>query len=265
MKIVYKNSLATYLSEWHAAMDAKAIAHGKPFSSLRALQPAQSLSRHEYNVCLMLELIDESLERVETTLHSQHPDYRAYSEAIVFLDAIYLFLRMLLDSVAGIIRHFYQYNEKKELPKSFDDLLKKAGKKYLPETLDSALLKCHNWFPLLKDRRDDIVHNYETYLIGFSHNSESKAITLMFSPREKSHAKLDEDLRSYIGGVLAEYQRFTDDLLDHWDEMFAKWYGIVASIASRQLTLLEGRSANILWWAYRYGGYRNKEMVVDEA
>ena len=86
----------------------------------------------------------------------------------------------------------------------------------------------------------------------------------MFSPREHSHANLDEDLRSYIGSAMAGYQSFTDDILDYWDEMFVEWYGIVRSIASRQVTLLEGRSANILLWAYRYGGYINQEMVINE-
>ena len=217
MRIIYKNSLPTYLSEWHAAMNAKAIAQGRPYSDLTTPQPAKSLSRQEYSICLMLQILEDRLVRAENTLNSPKPDFQAYAEAIVFLDAIYLFMRQLLDSVAGIVRHFHKFNEKEELPKSFDDLLKKACAKELPEKLAAALQKCQRWFPSLKDRRDDIVHHYETYLIGISKNADDKVTFHMFSPRNNSRANVDEDLRSYIGGVLADYQRLTDDILDYWD------------------------------------------------
>jgi len=247
------------------AMDAIARAKGKPSSGLRIPQPLQSLIRHEYNLCLMLELFDERLTRFETTLNSKETDYGAYSEAMGFLDAIYLFSRLLLDSAAGIVRHVYNCNKTRELPKSFDDMLKKSVKGELPNNLNTLFTGCETWFPHLKDRRDDIVHHYETYFIGFGQDSEGKMTTQQFSPRNKTHAIRDEDLRSYIGAVMAGYQRFVDSLLDHWGKMFRRWYGIVASINSRQLTILEGRSANILWWAYRYGGYKNDSMVVNES
>ena len=64
--------------------------------------------------------------------------------------------------------------------------------------------------------------------------------------------------------VMAGYQSLVDRLLDYWDEVFSCWYGIVASSNSRNSTILEGRSANILWWAYRYGGYKNDDMDVSE-
>jgi hypothetical protein len=76
----------------------------------------------------MLELFDERLKRFEATLNDERPEFGAYSEPMAFLDAIYLLSRMLLDSAAGVVRDFYKYNEKCELPKTFDDMLKKSAK-----------------------------------------------------------------------------------------------------------------------------------------
>ncbi len=247
------------------AMNVKARAMGKPSSELGIPQPLQSLIRHQYNLCLMLGLFDERLTCFEATLGDERPEFGAYSEAMGFLDAIYLISRMLLDSAAGVVRHFYKCNEKRELPKSFNVMFKKSAKGELPDNLNAVFLACETWFPHLKDRRDDIVHDYETYFIGFEQNSEGKIRTIQFSPRNKTQAIRDEDLRSYIGVVMAGYQRFVDALLNHWDTTFLRWYGIVTSINSRQPTILEGRSANILWWAYRYGGYKHDSLVVDES
>lgn len=265
MRILHKNSLSAYWSNWRIAMDAIARAKGKPPLALRIPQPLHSLIRHEYNLCIMLELFDDRLTHFEITLNTEKADYGGYSEAMGFLDAIYLFSRLLLDSAAGIVRHFYNCNRNPELPKSFDAMFKKSVRGELPDNLNTVFLGCETWFPHLKDRRDDIVHHYETYFIGFERDSGGKMTTLQFSPRSKTNSILGEDLRAYIGGVMAGYQRFIDALLDHLDKMFRCRYGIVASINSRTLTILEGRSANILWWAYRYGGYTNDIMVVDES
>jgi hypothetical protein len=265
MRILHKNCLPAYWSNWLIAMDAIARSKGEPALALRIPQPLQSLIRHEYNLCMMLELFDDRLIRFETTLNTGKADYGEYSEAMGFLDAIYLFSRLLLDSTAGIVRHFYSCNKTCELPKSFDGMFKKSVRGELPNGLNTIFLGCKMWFPRLKDRRDDVVHHYETYFIGFERDSGGKMATRQFSPRSKTNAILGEDLRLYIGGVMAGYQLFIDALLDHWDKMFRCWYGIVASINSRTLTILEGRSANILWWAYRYGGYKNDSMLVDES
>lgn len=231
----------------------------------RIPQPLQSLSRHEYNLCVLLALFDERLKRFEATINNERPEFGAYSEAMTFLDSIYLFTRMLLDSAAGIVRHYYKCNEKRDLSKSFDELLKKSEQGQLPEGLNEVFSSCDAWFSQLKERRDDIVHHYETYFIGFGQNAQGGMTVVQFSPRNKTHAARDEDLRSYLGLVMAGYQRFVDRLLDHWDVTFCRWFGIVASINSRPITIFEGRSANILWWAYRYGEYRHDALVVDES
>jgi hypothetical protein len=231
----------------------------------RAPQPFQALSRHEYNLCVLLALFDERLIKFEATMNSEKPEFGAYSEAMTFLDSIYLFTRMLLDSAAGIVRHCYKCNERRDLPKSYDDLLKKSKQGQLPEGLNEVFSSSDTWFSQLKDRRDDIVHHYETYFIGFGQNSQGGMAVVQFSPRDKTRATRDEDLRTYLGLVMAGYQRFVDRLLDHLDITFCRWFGIVASIDSRQTTILEGRSANILWWAYRYGEYRHDALLVDES
>jgi len=250
-------------------MDVKARAEGRSASGLRIPQPSQSLARHEFNLCLMLELFNECLTRFERSLKGEkvNCDYGAYSEAMAFLDAIYLFSRMLLDSAAGIVKHRYlnKSGKGRELPKSFDDMYKKSLERKLPTNLNKVFSECESWFPQLKNRRDSIVHDYETYFIGFEHNSEGGTTAVQFSHRGKSPAIGNEALHSYIGMVMAGYQSFVDRLLDYWDEMFRCWYGIIRSVNSRTLTILEGRTANILWWAYQYGGYRNDNMSVSES
>jgi len=246
-------------------MEFKAQAEGKPSSGLTVPQPVQSLMRQELNLCLMLELFDECLTRFERSLNGKKADcdYGAYSEAICFLDAIYFFSRTLMDSVAGIIKHRDIDKSKKgyELPKSFDNMYKKSIKGELPNKLNMVFSGCKTWFPQLKDRRDAIVHDYETYLIVFVQNSEGEKIARQFSPQNTPTID-DEDLRSYIGMVMAGYQCFVDKLLDYWDEMFLVWYNI--SVFRYSTTFLD-RSANILWWAYKYGGYSNDNMVVLES
>ncbi len=265
MRVEHRNCLQTYLSDWLTVVDAKARAEGKPSSGLRLPQPLQSLTRHELNLCFMLELFDEHLTRFERSLNGEKADcdHDAYFKAIASLDAIYLFSRILLDSAAGVVRHYYKYNNKgRELDKSFDDLCKKAVKGNLPNNLNKVFSQCETWFPQLKDRRDAIVHEYETHFIGFQQDSEGGTTALQFSRRRNTHAIGDEDLRSYIGMVMAGYQRFVDRLLDYWDEAFKDWYGISIPRGS---TILMGRSANMLWWACRYGGYRNDNLLISES
>ncbi len=265
MRIEHKNCISAYFSDWRTALSVMALSMGKRSSEFGIPQPLQSLARHQYSLCLMLGLFDERLTRFEATLSDERPEFGAYPEAMAFLDAIYLLSRVLLDSTAGIVRHLYKHNEKCELPKSFDKMFKMSAKENLPDNLNAVFLGCETWFPHLKDRRDDIVHHYETYFIAFEHDSVGQTTPIQFSPRNKTNAFRDEDLRSFIGDVMAGYQRFLDALLDHLDTMFPRWYSFGRSINSRTSTIFEGRSANILWWAYRHGGYRHPNLVVYES
>jgi hypothetical protein len=263
MRISHTNSIQGYVGKWLEGMNVKACVKGKPSSRLTVPQPVQSLSHHELNVCLMLELFDENLTRLEKSLNDKKTDwdYDSYFKAIAFLDAIYLFSRMLLDSAAGVVRHYYNCNNRgHELNKSFSKLYEKAVKGELPDNLNKVFSECEPWFSQFTIRRDKIVHYYETQLIGFVMNSEGKAQAMQISPTGKTEQI--KDLRSYIGMVMGGYQRFVDGLLDYWDEMFIVWYGFRGG---RITSILEGRRANILWWAYQYGEYRNDNMVVSES
>jgi len=257
---MHKNCLSAYLGDLKMAMDVYARAAGKPSSRLGIPQPLQSLMRHENNLCLMLWHFDECLKQFEENRN----DFGAYAEAMAFLDVIYLISRMLLDVVAGVVKHYYKCNDKCDLPKSFNEMLKWSAKKgKLPDNLDAVFSGCETWFRELRTRRDNIVHHYETYFIVFEQNSKGRKTPMQFSPLNQTPAMNNEDLRAYIGGVMAGYQRFIDALLNHWDTTFQRWYGFGRSPNSRASTILEGRRANILWWAYQYGGYRHDNLVIE--
>jgi hypothetical protein len=214
----------------------------------------------------MIELFDEHLTRFERSLNGEKADcdFDAYFKATAFLDAIYFFSRMLLDCAVGIVRHrdLDKSEKGREFPKSFDDMYKKSVKGELPDKLNTVFSECKTWFPELKDRRDAIVHEYETYFIVSGQDSKGEKTAQQFSPLRNTQAISDGDLRSYIGMVMAGYQSFVDRLLDYWDEMFRSWYGMSSS---RNSTILAGRRGNILWWAYRYGGYRNDNLLIGES
>ncbi len=270
MEITHKNCLIGYLSHWQSAMqvrdavqNSRAIAAGLP-------QPVKSFTRREYGICLMLELLDDRLKRVEHLVKDIQPGQdigpfsKGYSEAMTFTDTIYIFLRSLLDDVSGIIEFFYKSNKMAGIPKSFSDLLKKAKTGQVPEDLIYILQPCQDWFPKLKKYRDDVVHEYETNLIGFVMNPRKGGWTsIQFSG--KTHGdkeKVGVGIRANLGVLLMNYQCFIDDLLDLWDRQSFEWYGIVSSRNSRPSTILQGRSGNMLFWAVDYGGYRDKEMII---
>jgi hypothetical protein len=247
-------------------MNVMARAKGELSSGLTFSQPVQSVMRQELNLCLMLELFDERLTRFERSLTGDRAncDFGAYAEAMAFLDATYLFSRMLLDCAVGVVTHrdLDKSEKGRALPKSFGEMYKRSVKGELPSRLNTVFLECKTWFPGLKDRRDAIVHHYETYFIVFGQNSKGEKTARQFSPIGGSQVAREEDLRSYIGMVMAGYQTFVDGLLDYWDEMFARWYGMSVF---RDSTTLVGRRGNILWWAYRYGGYRNDSLLINES
>ena len=258
------------------AVGLHARAGKKPIVELQ-LRPLSALVRQEYNLCFMLELLDKRLEAMRSV--KDRKDYNskahletlccAYAEALCCVDAVYIFTRLLLDCAAGIVRHLHQFFNGDSLPKkSFADMYKKSLKKQLPGGLNTVFSTAMEWFPELKDRRDNIIHHYEVYLIGFERDSEGGTKFIQFStrvaatrtPNASEGLAEGEDIKSYVGKVMAGYQQLVDHLLDHWDEVFRNRFGSV-----RSRTILEGRVANMLWWAHRYGGYRNANMVIEGA
>ena len=272
MEITYKSCLIDYLSHWQSAMKAReAVQNGRTFVP-RFPQPVRSFIRREYGICLMLELLDDRLKQIEHFVKDIdfckdiEPFSKGYHEAMTFMDTTYIFLRSLFDDVSGIIEYIYKSNKVSGVPKSFSDLLKKAKTGQIPDDLICILRPCQDWFPTLKKDRDDIVHDYETNLIGLvMHPRRGGWTSIQFSGKTR---RVMENpgvgIRANLGALLANYQKFIDDLLDLWDKIFFEWYGIVSSHNSRPSCILEGRSANMLLWAVDYGGYTDKKMTISQ-
>jgi len=272
MVITHKNGLIGYLSHWQYAMKAKKVVQKNTGTFLVGLpQPVRSYERRKYGICLMLELLDDRLKQIENFVKdvelgkNNSPFSKGYSEAMTFMDTAYILLRSLLDDLSGIIEYFYKSNKIAGIPKSFSDLLKKAKAGHVSEGLVYVLQPCQDWFPKLKKERDDIVHDYETNFIRFVKNPRNgegqfirfsgKTIDVMENGGVGIHKNL--------GVVLANYQRFIDDLLDLWDRELMEWHRIVSSRNSRPSSILEGRSANMLLWAVDYGRYIDEEMIIS--
>lgn len=275
IRIVHKNDLRTYLSDWKICMNMMSNIISKSASKVEGQRyhiagipkPFESFSFNSDDLTILLTHLDNRLRVLEESsiTPSQFP-YQAYAEAKVFLKACYLFFSILLDDVAGIIEYFYKKNEPGvRVKKRFSDLLNMAQKDELHSRELSKLIKGASlWFPELTRRRDDLVHKYETLLISSKHNQDGKSIAGQFSTKESPTIKY-EDIREYFGFVLCEYHKFIDKLLDHLDEEFEVWYGIVQGGASRTTSIIEGTAGIMLWWAYKYGNYRHKDLVVIES
>lgn len=269
IRITHKNDLRAYLGDWKTQMGILyiTIAKRKPEESkryhmTRIPKPIESFSFNSNDFSILLRYLDNTLRILEETpvTPSEFP-YQAYAETRVFLKAFFIFLRILLDDLSGIIEYFYKTNERLDLPESFDDLLKKADKSKLPEDLSKLLRPRRSWFQELKKTRDDLIHYYDSILISFKQNGEGRNVVGHFNIKGRT-PYIHEDTRKYIGLVLSEYQELIDDLLDHFDERFKDWYGIVRGKTSRTTSIIEGDIT--LWWAYKYGNYRDQALQVDE-
>lgn len=275
IRIVHKNDLGAYLGDWKAHMNmmsdhiSRRVSkeEGQHYRITRYPKPFESFASNSYDLSVLLTYLDDRLIALEETpvVPNQFP-YQDYAEAKVFLKSCYVFFLVLLDDIAGIIEYFYKKNEPTvEVKKRFSDLLGKANKGKLSCRELSDLLKgANSWFPEVMRRRDELVHKYETLLISLRQNKDSRNITGQFSTKE-IHTRDYEDIRDYFGFVFCEYHKFIDSLLDHLDSKFMIWYGIVQGESSRTTSIIEGAGGIILWWAYRYGGYRHKGLQVIES
>jgi len=260
ISVVHKNDLSAYLGDWKNVMNI--ILKAQPPVSLP--QTLISFSNNTYDLSLMLAYLDDKLTVLEETpITPSQFNYQAYAEARVFLKASYLFFRILLDDVSGIIKYFYNKNEPKVgVKKSFNDLLKKAKNGKLPEDLSKLLERSISWFPEMRKRRTDLEHYYESLLISFKQGEDGKNILGHFSTM--GHTSSDyENIRGYFGFILSEYQTLIDNLLDHFDTKFRDWYGIVQGKSGRTSSIMSGCVAIPLWWAYKYGNYRDEDLQVN--
>ncbi len=274
VRIVHNNDLNAYLGDWKTNMNMMSDAitrrvskeEGERYRITRHPKPFESFSFNCQDFSILLTYLDDNLRVIEETpiTANQFP-YQAYAESKVFLKICYIFFLVLLDDLAGIIEYFYKKNEPTvEVKKKFNDLLGKANKDSLLSSELAELVKTTNsWFPEVKKRRDDLVHQYETLLISFKQNPDGGNIAGQFSTKE-IHTRDYEDIREYFGSVLCEYYEFINKLLDHFDNKFYTWYGIVRGKSSRTTSIIEGNAGIMLWWAYRYGNYRNDDLRVIE-
>ncbi len=271
IRITHKNNLRTYLSDWETQMGILYITiakrepeESKRYYMTRIPKPIESFSFNSDDFSILLRYLDNTLKTLEETpvTPSVFP-YQAYAEARVFLKAFFIFLRILLDDLAGIIDYFYKTNERLDLSKGkgFNRLLNEVDKSKLTEDLSKLLRQRRSWFQELRKTRDGLVHRYDSILISFTQNGEGRNVVGHFKIKERT-PHVHEDTRKYIGLALSEYQRLIDDLLDHFDDRFKDWYGIVRGKTSRTTTIIEGDIT--LWWAYKYGNYRNQTLKVDE-
>jgi hypothetical protein len=226
-------------------------------------QELVSLSDNTHDLSVMLSYLDVKLTILEETplIAGQQIDNLAYAEARSFLKVCYLLVRILFDDISGVIKYFYDNNVPNSgVAKSFNSLFNKVKNGTLPKDLSTLLKQTIIYFPEMRSRRVDLEHNYESLLVSFRQDEEGKTILGHFSMKQRP-IKEYEDIRQYFGSVLCEYQILIDNLLDHFDTKFVDWYKFKPH---RDLNILPGYAGIMLWWAYKYGKYRHKDLVVIE-
>ena len=261
LKIIHHQSdLIGYVSEWRLTMN-HVLKIQPPIDIPQALV---SLGDNTHDLSLMLSYLHAKLTILEETplIAGQQIDYQAYSEARSFLKVCYLLIRILFDDVSGVIKYFYDKNEPNSgVTKSFETLLNKAKKGNLPKDLSILLSQTIEHFPEMRKRRVDLEHDYESMLVSFRRDEDGKTIPGHFGTKERN-TKEYGDIRQYFGFILSEYQKLIDNILDHFDTKFMDWYRFKPPRASK--IIAEGYAGIMLWWAYKYGNYRPKDLVVIE-
>jgi len=261
LKIIHHQSdLNYYISEWRLTMN-HVLKIQPPVDIPQALV---SLGDNTRDLSVMLSYLDVKLTILEETPHKagQQIDYQAYSDARTFLKICYLLVRILFNDVAGVIKYFYDKNEPNSgVTISFNDLLKNAKNGKLPKDLSILLGQTIVHFPIMRGRRDDLEHYYESLLISFRQDEDGKTIPGHFGTKGRT-TKEYGDIRQSFGSILCEYQNLIDNILDHFDAKFMDWYGFQPPRAST--ISAEGYAGIMLWWAYKYGNYRHEDLQVSE-
>jgi len=266
MTITHINVLSAYLTDW--SVKIRLLPQIKKVATIPVKEYAnifRAISMGERDINTLLRLIDERLRILEkrplpTVGNIKDFDFTADVETIVLLKALYVQVRIYLDAISGVIRYFHRQTN---LPKSFNDLLKKLGTQAIPADLSQVLSPALNWFKEFKDTRDNLVHQYEDFLLLFTGEENERSIHYASLSKINCNKAFDYgDIRSCVGKLLKNIQMMIDDLLDYFDEKFFEWYGFVQSSISRNRTIFEG--AYMLYWAYKYGGYNHPELHVQE-
>jgi hypothetical protein len=257
--VQHQNSLTGYISNWRLSMNQ--MLRARP--PIDIPQELVSLIDNTHDLSVMLSYLDANLATLEETplVAGQQFDDSAYAQARSFLKVCYLLVRIIFDDISGVIKYFYDENEPNSgVTKSFDTLLGKARNGKLPEDLSRLLKQTIVYFPEMRSRRVDLEHDYESLLISFRRNEAGKTVLGHFSTK-RHPTKEYEDIRQYFGCILCEYQTLIDRLLDHFDTKFVDWYRFKPH---RNLSIFQGYAGIMLWWAYKYGNYRHKDLIITE-
>jgi len=264
MEAIHKNDLSAYLSDWKMKMEmmnkSSKIGKNKPQPIPKTFQ---AIFIQTTDLWIVLRYLDSKLKILENNKLPFSEKYQDYADAIVFLKVTYMFYRILLDTLAGVIAYFYKKNERINLPHSFHDLLKKSKNwQKFPNDLNFIFEKAHIWFPEFKERRVDLVHHYKSFLILLKKNKSGEYILEHSNRSYGNKFKNFGEIREYIGFLLCVYQQLIDDLLDHFDTKFKDWYGIIAGRSSRTQGSREGDM--LWWWAVKYGNYKHSDLKIKE-
>lgn len=261
MEAIHKNDLSTYLSDWKTMNRFSKIGKNKPQAIPKEFK---AIFTQTTELWIVLRYLDSKLRILENNKLPFSEKYQDYADAIVFLKVTYIFYRILLDTLAGIIKYFYKKNEGINLQYIFDDPHdpKNKKKEKVPKDLSIILKKVHTWFPEIKERRDKLVHQCESFLILIEKNKSGKNILKHSNMPYGNKLKNFGGIREYIGFLLCVYQQLIDDLLDHFDIKFKEWYGIIAGRSIRTQTCKVGDM--LWWWAAKYGNYKHPDLKIKE-
>ena len=264
MEAIHKNDLSIYLSDRKMQMEIvnklSKIGKNKPQTIPKDFQ---AISEHTKDLWIVLSYLDSKLKILENNKLPLSEKYQDYVDAAVFLKCTYIFYRILLDTIARIIRYFYRENEGIKLPCSlFMPPDKSKKRENIPKDLSVILNKVYIWFPVVKDRRDDLVHDCESFLILFEGNKSGMNMLKHSNITSKKGIKSFGRIREYIGFLLCVYQQLIDGLLDHFDTKFKDWYKIIAGRSSRTQTQREGDM--LWWWAVKYGNYKHPDLKIKQ-
>ena len=265
MQSIHKNNLSAYLSDWKSEVNIRnKIIKKDKYKPVYTPIAFEAIANKTHDLSVMLRYLDSNLKIIENIKSPLKIDYQAYADAIVFLQASYLFYHILLDTLVGVIEYFYKENEGITLPDSFNKLLIREKEGKLPKDLSGVLKNTHIWFPEFKERRVDLVHKYKSFLIFLKKNKSGEYILEHSNRSFGNKFKNFGEIRKYIGFLFCEHQKLIDNLLDHFDSKFKIWYGINASKTSRSSIIMEWSSASMLWWAVHYGGSKVPDLEFTE-
>lgn len=126
-------------------------------------QAFAAFHRHFYNLCLILERIKEEndkliVERKENKDPREVPDY--YYFLLLDLETFFIYLRVIMDDIAGITPYFFGKHRGKIASGSFNDLkqwfVKQGGR--LDSEFSRYLKEETAWFDEMKKEREAIIH-----------------------------------------------------------------------------------------------------------